>query len=180
MSKKVLIISTSLRGKSNSEILSKKCAEGATEAGNEVEFISLKGKNIGFCIGCLTCQSKGSCVIKDDVAEIMDKVKKSDVIVFATPIYYYEMSGQMKTLLDRLNPLYSSDYKFRDVYMIATAAENEKDTAEKAYNGLQGWVDCFEKAELKGLVFGGGINEADTASEHTGVINEAYELGKDL
>lgn len=83
---------------------------------------------------------------------IMAKVKEAEVLVFATPIYYYEMAGQMKTLLDRLNPLFPSDYSFRDVYMIATAAENDNSAFEKAYSGLQGWVDCFPKAELKGIV----------------------------
>ena len=112
MAKKVLIISTSLRGGSNSDILARECERGAKEAGHEVEYISLKGKEIKYCIGCLACQTKGSCVLKDDVAEIMAKVKDAEVIVYATPIYYYEMAGQMKTLLDRLNPLYPSDYAF--------------------------------------------------------------------
>lgn len=80
-----------------------------------MELISLKEKNIKFCIGCLACQSKGNCVLKDDVPEIMVKVKAAEAIVFATPIYYYEMSGQMKVLLDRLNPLYPTDYAFRDI-----------------------------------------------------------------
>ena len=118
MAKKVLILSTSLRGGSNSDILARECERGAKEAGHEVEYISLKGKEIKYCIGCLSCQTKGSCVLQDDVAEIMAKVKDAEVIVYATPIYYYEMAGQMKTLLDRLNPLYSSDYAFRDIYMI--------------------------------------------------------------
>ena len=143
MAKKVLIISTSLRGGSNSDILAKECEKGAKEAGHEVEYISLKGKDIKFCIGCLNCQTKGICVLKDDVAEIMEKVLAAEVIVYATPIYYYEMSGQMKTLLDRLNPMYPMDYAFRDIYMIATAAEEEESAFEKAYNGLQGWVDCL-------------------------------------
>ena len=180
MSKKVLIISTSLRGNSNSEILAKECEKGAKEAGHNVELVSLKGKDIKFCIGCLVCQSKGSCVLKDDVAEIMEKVKEAEVIVFATPIYYYEMSGQMKTLLDRLNPLYPVEYSFRDIYMIATAAENEESTFDKAYQGLQGWVDCFEKAELKGIVTGGGINDANDAVNHADVMRKAYTLGKNL
>ena len=179
MGKRVLIISTSLRGGSNSDILAKECEKGAMEAGHEVEYISLKGKEIKYCIGCLSCQNKGVCVLKDDVAEIMEKVKKAEIIVFATPIYYYEMSGQMKTLLDRLNPLYPTDYKFREIYMIATAAEDEESTFEKAYNGLQGWVDCFEKAELKGIVTGGGIDAANTAADHSGVMKKAYELGKE-
>ena len=180
MAKKVLIISTSLRGGSNSDILARECERGAKEAGHEVEYISLKGKEIKYCIGCLACQTKGSCVLKDGVAEIMAKVKDAEVIIYATPIYYYEMAGQMKTLLDRLNPLYSSDYAFRDIYMIATAAENEDSAFEKAYSGLQGWVDCFEKAELKGIVTGGGISVPNEAGKHKNTMLKAYELGKRL
>ena len=180
MSKKVVIISTSLRGGSNSEILAKECEKGALAAGHEVELVSLKGKEIKYCIGCLSCQSKGVCVLKDDVAEIMEKVLAAEVIVYATPIYYYEMSGQLKTLLDRMNPMYPMNYAFRDIYMIATAAENEGSAFEKAYNGLQGWVDCFEKAELKGLVTGGGIGDANDAPNHPDAMKKAYELGFNL
>ena len=96
---KVLVISTSLRANSNSDILTEKLIEGAKASGHDVEHISLKGKSIGFCIGCLACQNTQKCVIKDDAATIADKVKNVDTLVFVTPIYYYEMSGQMKTLL---------------------------------------------------------------------------------
>lgn len=180
MAKKVLIISTSLRGGSNSDILARECEKGAKEAGHDVELISLKGKDIKYCIGCLSCQNTGSCVLTDDVADIMSKVKEAEVIVYATPIYYYEMCGQMKTLLDRLNPIFSADYSFRDIYMIATAAEDEETTFDKAYNGLQGWVDCFEKATLKGIVTGGGIEDANDAPNHAEVLQKAYELGKGI
>ena len=180
MSKKVFIISTSLRGGSNSEILAKECEKGAKEAGHDVQLISLKNKDIQYCIGCLSCQKTGQCVLKDDVIEILTAVKAAEVIVFATPIYYYEMCGQMKTLLDRLNPLYVSDYAFREIYMIATAAEDEPSAFEKAYHGLQGWVDCFEKASLKGLLMGGGIDDVNSALTHQQVMLKAYELGKHL
>ena len=132
------------------------------------------------CRGYLACQQTGNCVIKDDVQEIMDEVLNADVVVWATPIYYYEMSGQMKTLLDRLNPLFTSNYSFRDIYMIATAAENEESAFEKAYSGLKGWVDCFEKARLKGIVFGGGIADADDAGNHEDIMRKAYKLGLSL
>ena len=99
MSKKVVVLSTSLRNNSNSELLAKSFVEGAKESGNEVEYITLKNKDIRFCIGCLACQKTGHCVIKDDVADIMNSVINADVVVWATPIYYYEMSGQMKTLI---------------------------------------------------------------------------------
>lgn len=180
MAKKVLIISTSLRGGSNSEILAKECERGAKDAGHDVEFLSLKGKELKFCVGCLSCLEKGSCVLKDDVSEIMAKVKEAEVIVYATPIYYYEMSGQMKVLLDRLNPLYAMDYSFRDIYMIATAAEDADSAFEKAYNGLQGWTDCFEKATLRGLVAGPGIGDPSDAKSHGDTMQAAYDLGRGL
>lgn len=178
--RKVLIISTSLRMNSNSDILARECERGARDAGLDVEYVSLKGKEIKYCIGCLSCQKTNKCVLKDDVADIMAKVKEAEVIVYATPIYYYEMSGQMKTLLDRLNPLYSSDYKFRDIYMIATAADDSDTTFDKAYSGLSGWVDCFENAELKGIVTGDGIDEAGSVNDFVDIKNKAYELGRGL
>lgn len=178
--KKVLIISTSLRTNSNSDILARECEKGARDAGLDTEYVSLKGKDIKHCIGCLSCQKTNKCVLNDDVADIMAKVREAEVIVYATPIYYYEMCGQMKTLLDRLNPLYPSDYKFRDIYMIATAADDGDTTFDKAYSGLQGWVDCFDKARLKGKVVAGGVVEAGSINNFVDIKNKAYELGKNL
>ena len=177
---KVLVITTSLRARSNSDILAERLITGAKDAGHQVEEISLKGRTIGFCKGCLACQKTQKCVIKDDAVMIAEKVMNADTLVFVTPIYYYEMSGQMKTLLDRMNPLYSSDYKFRNVYMLSVAAEDEAATPEKAVNGLQGWVDCFEKAELVGSLFCGGINDAAEAAGKTEEQQEAYGFGKAL
>lgn len=177
MSKKVVVISTSLRGNSNSEQLARSFAKGAEDAGNSVEFISLKGKNIGFCIGCLACQSKGECVIKDNALAIEQAVLNADVVAFSTPIYYYEMSGQMKTLLDRMNSLYPKDYRFRDVYMLSVAAEDEDYTPKRAESGLQGWIDCFEKAELKRTLFVGGMNDPNDINGNE-KLNKAHEMGK--
>lgn len=177
---KVLVITTSLRARSNSDRLAEELIRGAADAGHDVDRISLKGKEIRFCIGCLACQKTQKCVLKDDAAEIAEKVKNVDTLVFATPIYYYEMSGQMKTLLDRLNPLYPSDYRFRKVYILTTAAEDEESAPEKAVSGLQGWVDCFEKAELAGSLFCGGISDAGEANGKKEEQDEAYRFGKSL
>ena len=135
MAKKVLVISTSMRGNSNSEKLAEAFADGAKAAGNEVELISLKNKTIAFCKGCLACQQTGHCVIKDDANAITDKMLEADVVAWATPIYYYEMSGQMKTMIDRANSLFPKDYKFRDVYLLTAAAEDEPDVDEGAVRG---------------------------------------------
>ncbi len=177
---KVLVISTSLRAGSNSDVLAGCLTAGAKDAGHEVEQISLKGREVKFCVGCLACQKTQRCVLNDDAVWIAEKVKNADVLVFVTPIYYYEMSGQMKTLLDRLNPLYPSDYRFRSVYLLCVAAEDEKTTPQKAVSGLQGWVDCFEKAEFSGSLFCGGINDPGEASGRETEQREAYEFGRAL
>lgn len=179
MSKKVIVISTSLRNNSNSAALAEQFAKGAVEAGHETELISLKGKNISFCTGCLACQTLGSCVIKDDVIEITEKVLEADVVAWATPIYYYEMSGQMKTLIDRMNSMYPKDYKFRDIYFMAAAAEDEPEVPEKAKAGLHGWIDCFEKAELKEMVFCGGVNDPGDI-KGSDKLTAAYEMGRNV
>lgn len=147
--------------------------------GHSVEEVSLAGQNLQFCKGCLACQGKkdGHCVIRDDADVIVQKMAKADVLVFATPIYFYEMSGQMKTLLDRTNPLFPVDYAFRDIYLLTTAADKEESAMDGAVKGLEGWIACFEKARLSGTVFGGG---ADTigAIQGNSALKEAYEMGK--
>lgn len=143
---KTLVISTSLRAKSNSDILTQRMIAGAEDAGHQVEQISLKGKELRFCMGCLACQKTQKCVLKDDAIWITEKVRGADTLVFVTPIYYYEMSGQMKTLLDRLNPLYPSDYRFRKVYLLTTAAEDEKFVPEKALGGRSWQAVCSAAA----------------------------------
>ena len=177
--KRILIISTSLRGVSNSHELAKEFARGASEAGNEVELLTLHHKEIHFCLGCLSCVKTGKCVINDDAPEITDKMHDADVLVFATPIYYYEMCGQMKTLLDRANPLYGSDYRFREIYMLSAAAEDGAEVPERAVSGLQGWIDCFERASLAGTVFAGGVT-APGEIEGSDALSEAYNMGRNV
>ncbi len=177
--KNILVISTSLRAKSNSDALADEFVRGAVEAGNPVEKIELRGKKIAFCTGCLSCQKTQNCVINDDAREIAEKMMNADVIVFATPVYYYGMRGQMKTLLDRANPLYTTDYKFREIYLIATAAEDEESTPSGTVTGLQGWIDCYEKAKLSGVIFAGGVNGAGEINGHK-ALEEAYKAGSNV
>lgn len=177
--KKVLIISTSPRVDSNSHALAEEFARGARENGNSVEIISLRDKEIKFCKGCLACQSIGRCIIKDDAAAIIAKMHDADVIVWATPIYYYEMSGQMKTMIDRGNPLYGSDYKFRDIYLLTSAAEDDEYVPSRTISGLQGWIDCFEHARFAGSVFAGGVTSPGEIAGHK-ALDEAYSAGKGI
>lgn len=177
--KNVLVISTSLRANSNSDALADAFLRGAADAGHHAEKISLRGRNIQFCRGCMACQKLGRCVISDDAAEISQKMHDADVIAFATPIYYYEMSGQMKTLLDRANWLYSSDYHFTDIYLLTAAAENEPSVPSRAEGGLTGWIDCFERARLAGSVFAGGVEGPGEATGHP-ALAQAYNMGNQI
>lgn len=177
MSKKVLVISTSPRKGGNSETLADEFIRGAQEAGNHVEKVTLYDKTIGFCKGCLACQNTKRCTIHDDADTIAQKMLTADVIAFATPIYYYGMCGQMKTMLDRANPLFPADYQFRDIYLLAAAAEENEHTVDGAVTGLQGWVDCFEKARLAGTVFAGGVTSVGEIKRHP-ALEKAWELGK--
>lgn len=177
--KKVLVLSSSLRLRSNSEALVDEFVRGAADAGNEVEKITLREKDIRFCKGCLACQKTQRCVIKDDAPAIVEKMHDADVIAFASPIYYYEMCGQLKTLLDRANPLYSADYRFRDIYMLTSAAEDGEYVPERAVAGLTGWIDCFEKARLAGTVFAGGVDGPGEIEGDPSLVR-AYEMGKSI
>ena len=176
---KVLVVSGSLRPRSNSEALADQFVKGAQDAGNEVEKITLKGKAIGFCKGCLVCQKTQKCVINDDMQEFVQKVCDADAVCFATPIYYYEMSGQLKTFLDRCNPLYVADYKFRNIYFLATASDEDPKTPERAKAGLGGWIECFEKAEFAGSVFCGGVTDMGDIDENP-ALKQAYFLGNSI
>lgn len=179
MSKNVLIISTSPRKGGNSDILADEFAKGAAQAGHNVEKISLYNKTINFCKGCLVCQKTQRCIIHDDADTIAQKMLTADIIVFATPIYFYEMSGQMKTMLDRSNPLYTTDYSFRDIYLLATAADGEESAMDGAIKGLQGWIECFEKARLAGVIRGLGVDNVG-AIKNLPFMQAAYDMGKSV
>lgn len=178
MSKKVLTIETSPRKHGNTEIMAERFLEGAKEAGHETERISLYDQNLQFCRGCLACQTTGECVIKDDVNVMLRKIQDADVLVLSTPIYFYEMTGQMKTLLDRTNPLFPAEYKFRAIYLLAACADSEEASVDGAVKGLQGWIDCFEKAELAGVICGYGADQKGDVEKMPEILNQVFDMGK--
>lgn len=179
MGKRILILSSSPRKGGNSETLVEYFANGAKDSGNEVEIIYLREKQYGFCKGCLACQKLGQCVIKDDAVNIVPKMYDADVLVFASPVYYYSISGQLKTMLDRANPLFNSDYNFRKVYFLATAAEDEDQTVKGSIKAIQGWVDCFPHCELTKTLFVGGVTEIGDIKDNP-ALEKAYQMGREI
>lgn len=105
---KVLAIQGSPRPKkSNTEVILQKFLKGAQSAGAEAETIYLKEKKINYCIGCFDCWTKtpGVCIHKDDMPEILQKIRECDIIVYATPLYNYNVTGVFKVFMDRTIPL---------------------------------------------------------------------------
>lgn len=177
--KRVLVISTSFREFSNSDGMAQEFIQGARENNNTVEYISLADQKIKFCTGCFNCRNSGECIYDDDAERIVRRMATADVIVFATPIYYFEMSGQMKTLLDRTLPLYNNEYKFREIYLLASAIEEGDEVFINAKKGLNGWIKCFPEARLSGEVFAGGVTDAGEISSHP-ARKTAYEMGRSI
>ena len=179
--KKVTVISSSIRKNSNSEILANEFIKGAKENGNEINFINLKNIKMQFCIGCLSCSKTHKCVLKDDVTKKMiDEICCSDIIVFVTPVYYYAISGQLKTFIDRMNPIYSMDYKFKDIYVISTAAEDEIRTFKGIKEDIKGFIDCYEGTKVKGTLFAGGLEKAGDVKKDKELLQKACEMGRKI
>ncbi len=111
--------------------------------------------------------------------EIAAKMHDADVLVFATPVYYYSVSGQLKTMFDRANPLFDTDYAFTKAYLLATAAEDEPETVSGTVMAVQSWLDCFERCDLVDTVFAGGVNEIGDIVGHP-ALERAYQVGKEI
>lgn len=177
MGKKVLVLSASPRRSGNSDLLCDQFILGADEAGNETEKIFLKDIEINYCDACDTClENNGVCVKDDDMDEVLDKMISADVIVMATPVYFYTMNGQMKTLIDRTYPRYTKITN-KDIYLIATAANPKKDAMERTIEGFRGFTSLLGGSEEKGIVYGTGAwNMGDIKGSKA--MADAFEMGK--
>lgn len=176
MRKKVLILSGSPRKGGNSDLLCDEFAKGALEAGNAVEKIRVAEKNIGFCRGCYACKQSGVCAIKDDMAEVLQKMIDADVIVLASPVYFYAIDAQLKALIDRTVARWL-EVRDKDFYYIVTAADADHAAAETTLNCFRGYADCVEGAKEMGVIYGMGVYEKGEV-KHTAAMQEAYEMGK--
>lgn len=177
--KHVLILSASPRKNGNSDTLCDRFAQGASESGHKVEKLFLASKDIGYCRGCGVCNSTHKCVQKDDMSEILDKMVTADVIVLATPVYFYTMDGQMKTFIDRTVPRYT-EITNKDFYFILTAADTEKASLTRTMEAFRGFTeDCLTGAREAGIIYGVGAWQIGEIKA-TPAYDEAYEMGKSI
>ena len=175
MSKKVLILSGSPRKNGNSDLLCDEFMKGAIEAGHQVEKIRVAEKNIGYCRACYGCKGTGVCVIKDDMAEVLQKMIDCDVLVLASPVYFYSIDAQLKAVIDRSVARWL-EVKDKELYYIMTAADAEKASMETTLACFRGYADCVEGAKEMGVIYGTGVYEKGEVKD-TKAMQEAYEMG---
>ncbi len=175
MGKNVLILSGSPRKGGNSDMLCDEFMRGAMEMGHTVEKIRVAEKNIGFCRGCYACK-KGSCVIDDDMGQVLQKMIDADVILLASPVYFYSISAQLKALIDRTVARWT-EVKDKDLYYIVTAADEELASADTPLACLRGYADCIEGAREMGVICGMGVYEKGEI-KGTKAMADAYDMGR--
>ena len=175
--KNVLILSGSPRKGGNSDILCQQFAKGAAEAGNEVEIVRVADKKIAPCKACYYCRThEGECAIKDDMAEVLQKMIDADVIVLASPVYFYSVDAQLKAVIDRTVARWL-EVKNKEFYYIVTCADTEKSATLTTLDCFRGYADCVNGAKEMGVIYGTGVYEKGKI-EGTPASRQAYETGR--
>ena len=175
--KNILIIYASPRKGGNSDTLCDEFLRGASDGGNTAEKIFLRDKKINYCTGCGVCNNTHKCVQNDDMSEILDKMVNAYGLVLATPVYFYTMDAQLKTLIDRTVPRYT-EISGKEFYFIITAADTNKAMLEKAVDGLRGFTeDCLTDPIEKGVIYASGVWQTGEVNG-TEYMRQAYEMGR--
>lgn len=179
MCKKILILSGSPRTGGNSDILCDEFQRGAEERGHYVEKIRVASKDVHPCIACYHCRENGGeCVFKDDMAEILQKMIEADVLVLASPVYFYSIDAQLKAVIDRTVARWL-EVKNKEFYYIVTMADEEASSADTTLACFRGYADCVTGAVEKGVIIGSGVYEPGTVKQ-TPAMEKAYEMGKNV
>lgn len=183
---KVVVVRTSPHRKGNSDILADAFERGAREAGWDVDDIRTMDYKINYCYGCygtkskLACGVTGHCWQKDDMQGLVERLAEADVVCFATPVYYYSMSGQMKVFLDRTLPIYSQQVRFHDVYLLATSESPLDSAMDGTVQGIEGWIRCIRGTRLAGVVRGTGALSPGDVEKNESAVAAAYAFGHHL
>jgi len=179
MTKRVLILSGSPRKGGNSDSLCEQFAKGAQEAGHKVEKIWIQGKKIAPCLACYYCKDhNGECAIRDDMKEVLDKMMAADVLVLSSPVYFYSISAQLKSVIDRTVARWL-EFKNKEFYYIMTAAEDSDTVMDCTLECMRGFAECLEGSVEKGIIYGKGVYKKGEIIGHT-AMQEAFEMGKNV
>lgn len=176
---RITILFGSPNRKGSTNILVENFVRGATEAGHECEVLDICHMDIHPCTGCVACGYEGPCVQKDDIEQIRTKLLASDMVVFATPLYYYGMSAQLKTVVDRFCAYNSSLNSKHLKFALLTVAWNADDWTFEALEAHYKTLVRYINFEDKGMILGYGCG-SPTMTQRSRYPEEAYKLGRGL
>ncbi|MDR1885676.1 MAG: flavodoxin family protein [Synergistaceae bacterium] len=184
MSRKITVILGSPRRDGNSERLAAALVRGASEVGYKAQYVRMHGLKVGGCIDCRRCWSNGThCFLNDDMKEVYAALDTSDVIVFASPLYFYSWAAQIKPIWDRLLPYFHPNSKVDVRGRVAVLLSTAGDKDAKCFGGLK---KSFELAcaycgwRIAGEILAHGVYGAGEISEKGDWLKRAEDLGKKL
>lgn len=176
---KIVVLMGSPNKNGSTRLLVDSFVRGAESAGHTCEVIDVCRANVHPCMGCVRCGYEGPCVQKDDVETIRGKLLGSDMVVFATPLYYYGMTAHLKTVVDRFCA-YNSSLNSRNLKSaLLTVAWNADDWTFEALTAHYKTLVRYINFEDQGMVLGYGCG-TPTMTKRSRYPDQAYTLGKNL
>lgn len=188
--KKILIVQGGGRSKGNTAQLADAFRKGAEDAGHSVETVSLLKKEVKGCSGCNACRYGKPCIQKDSFNEMVPMIKEADLLVFASPLYFWTISSRIKAFLERFYCLAQEDpnpplgryekYPVKDCALLMTSADNFFWTFEQAVSYYQFTMVNYIGFHDKGMLLAGGCGDTNGKPQiqGTGWLEKAYEFGK--
>ena len=176
---KIIILQGSPNIEGSTNLLVESFSKGARENGHEIKRIDVANLEINPCIGCIACGYEGTCVQDDDNEMIKNEILNSDMIVFTTPLYYYGMTAQLKTVIDRFCSYNSSLHNKRLKSVLLAVAWNSDDWTFDALESYYKTLVRYCHFEDKGMILGYGCG-TPSMTNNSKYIKKAYELGKEV
>ena len=176
---KIVILEGSPNKSGSSNMLADNFIRGAEENGHRVEVIDAARVKVSACTGCVTCGYNGPCAQKDDMEQIKSAILDADMLVFVTPLYYYGMSAQLKSLIDRFCAFNSSIQRKHMKSALLTVAWNNDDWTFEALKAHYHTLVRYLNFEDQGMVLGKGCG-SPSMTRGSGYPEQAYKLGKSV
>lgn len=176
---KITILNGSPRKGGNTEVMANEFARGAMEAGHEVETLWVGNMDIKGCRGCFYCfANEGTCVQKDDMARVLESLDQTDMVVFASPIYWFDVTAQLKAVIDRMYARAKVGFHFnKTALLLDSGSDGVYDGAISMYKMMTSYI----KWEDKGII---AIPDMDVPTKEAMKshprLKEVYEFGRSL
>ena len=190
--KNILIVQGGGRPKGNTAQLVGSFVRGAEEAGHQVEVVSLLKHEVKGCLGCNACRYGKPCVQKDSFNDLVPKIKQADLLVFASPLYFWTASSRIKAFIERFYCIAEKDpdpplgryerYPVKDCALLMTAADNFFWTFDQAVSYYQFAIVNYIGFHDRGMLLAGGCGDTNGRPqiEKTGYLQKAYSFGKSI